>query len=422
MFAPILFEVANLLRISISAGQIFLQFCIVTALLKTKLARWKIIAFSIVLAAIQFDSPLLMLGVFYIGTFVYYMLVARMPIKTAVLAVAMQHFMSMLINTFPLLLLMALSPRIPDNFVRLGIVLIYLGLYYATRRYKIDAFNLTRDKAIFTLSLAMLLISLVAHLNDSYYHADFDPTTRLLNATWMFVIQVTVIYLLYRLNKLTIEVESKELIQQYADTLQKSYDDLAGFRHDFYNIINNLFFYCEAEDYINLKAYLTRMANIIQVDQSIDAINLFLKDKIPCMYGIVAYKSMLAAKSRVKFEIEIKATFFELKTMSEFQLNRIISNLLSNAVEHAGLSTEKKIKMQISNYLQDKIRIVIANSVDGLVDLTKITQKGVSSKEGHTGFGLYEVQSIVQRQFEGGFYTTVEFRCTENTFVVNLLI
>lgn len=268
----------------------------------------------------------------------------------------------------------------------------------------------------------MMLIALIVHINDPYYLSKLHPTQELLGAILMFPIQITVIYLLHRLNKLTAEVEAKELLQQYADSLKQSYDDLAGFKHDYYNHVNILFFYCQSGDFEGLRAYVKRMSDVIQVDRTLDAINLFLKDKLPCLYGIVAHKSMMAAKSGIAFEVDIKATSFELRTMSEFQLNRIVSNLLSNAVEHAGLSAEKKVKMQITNYLQDKIKIEITNSTDGPVDLTAITKKGVSGKKGHTGFGLYEVSAIVRRQFKEGFYTTVEFGSTEHTFTATLLV
>jgi len=85
-------------------------------------------------------------------------------------------------------------------------------------------------------------------------------------------------------------------------------------------------------------------------------------------------------------------------------------------------SAGKTVKVYITNEMREKIKIVITNSVDAPVDTTRLCKKGVSSKEGHSGFGLYEVRSIVDQLTKEGLYIEFSITCTDRVFTAELLI
>ena len=78
--------------------------------------------------------------------------------------------------------------------------------------------------------------------------------------------------------------------------------------------------------------------------------------------------------------------------------------------------------MEISNHIKEKIRFVIKNSVNQKVDTSKIFKKGLSFKKNHTGFGLYEVKTIVDNRRDEGLYVEFNIDCTDTTFTAELLV
>jgi two-component system sensor histidine kinase AgrC len=126
---------------------------------------------------------------------------------------------------------------------------------------------------------------------------------------------------------------------------------------------------------------------------------------------------------KINFSIRVTAQKFELITVSEVQLSRMVGNLLNNAFDAAKHSESRYVNLDISNVKGYRIKIVVTNSVNAPVDISKIQNKGYSTKEGHTGLGLYQVQSIVDRQQKEGFNVQLEFyNSGENTFIAELLI
>jgi len=64
----------------------------------------------------------------------------------------------------------------------------------------------------------------------------------------------------------------------------------------------------------------------------------------------------------------------------------------------------------------------VISSVDAPVDTTKIFKEGYSTKEGHTGRGLHDINEIVERQRREGFNVKFEIRCDKNLFTAELTI
>ena len=187
-------------------------------------------------------------------------------------------------------------------------------------------------------------------------------------------------------------------------------------------MINTLLALCELKQLSQIEDYLKKRTNDIRHDISIGRINNRLKDNMPYLYGIVLAKTILAESSKVRFEIDVMARNFELKTVSGEQLSRMVGNLLSNAFDAALQSDRKQITIRITNNENDRIRIEIINSVDAAVDISNLTKKEFSTKEGHTGYGLYEVRSIVDRQNKEGMKVEFDIRCNDNTFIAELLV
>ena len=405
--------------------QIFLQFSIMTALFKSKVRWWVTLISSAVIAVIHFDSFLLMMAVFLISTIGYYGLIAKMRRKQILLVIPMQLF---LVSTISSTIYVTIQLVLPElnlvyaNFVSTLILCIVLIL---VTKNKITAINLTRDKITLTLSLALILpaLSFTASEHILIFYADIIPTSiALWSLMGVIFTKMAVVYIIFILNKFTSEVENAELQKKYTATLEKSLDDWEGIQHGYRNLISTLKGLCRMENTTRLVEYINALESELVYEKNIIEINRSLKDNMPYIYGIVLSGTAFAIKNEIQFSINVSARVFDLKTINEVQLSRAVGNLLNNALEHANLSAKKYVSMEISNHLKQKIKIVIYNSVDEKVDTSKIFKKGFSGKKGHTGFGLYEVQTLVTNLRDEGWYVDFSISCDDNKFVAELLV
>lgn len=420
MYMP---DLNSIVLIVISLAQIFLQFCIITKLFKINVHWLVTLTSSSIISILHFESLFLMLGIFFGSTIVYYSLLARMRREQVVLAIALQLFLALFINNIFNIVLRVFTPIIDISYLSIVTIIVLTAILTIIKKTGFTAINLTRGKIVFTLSLTLMFIALgSAIINYFLFHDGMSRNVIILNAFGIFVIQATTIYVVSVLNKFTSEVENAELQKQYSKTLEKSLVEWEGFQHGFRNQVNTLNGFREAEDSKGLYAYIDRLENGLNNEKSVIEINRHIKDNMPCIYGITLAKTAFAVQNGIRFSVMVTAKKFELKTLNEVQLSRMVGNLLDNAMEHALLSTEKCVDMEISNHIREKIRIVISNSVDEQVDTSKIFQRGYSGKKGHTGFGLYEVQAIVDNRKEEGWYVDFSVSCTDNTFIADLLV
>ena len=106
-----------------------------------------------------------------------------------------------------------------------------------------------------------------------------------------------------------------------------------------------------------------------------------------------------------KKEIIINYNNYENKiNLNELEINiyffsRILGVLLDNAIEAAENSKEKFVKISfIRENINSRAIITIENSYDNKnINIDNIFKKGITSKEGHAGLGLWEVKRYVNK-------------------------
>jgi len=418
-----MFDLGNIFMVIINLTQIFLQLSIITALFKSK-AHWLItLVSSMIISVLYFESLFLMMGVFFASTFIYYNLLVSMRLKHTILAISFQLFLSLYIGSINTVFFRLLIPGANHYHIRSTVVVVYIIIYILIKRTQLTAINLTRSKIIFTLSFTLSFVALSSMMSEYFmFYAEIVTEEMVLNVLGTLVIQTTIVYVIFVLNKFTSEIENAELQKKYTETLEKSLNDWEGYKHGFRNLINTLYGFRKADDLNGLYTHIDTIVNDLSIENSILEINHSIKNNMPYIYGIVLSKASFAVQNEIDFRVRVNAKIFQLKTLNEVQLSRIVGNLLDNAMEHAKFSAEKRVDMEISNHIREKIRIVIKNSVNEKVDTSKIFKKGFSGKIGHTGFGLYEIQTIIKNRREEGWYVEFNVSCTDNTFTADLLV
>ncbi|WP_297518748.1 GHKL domain-containing protein [uncultured Clostridium sp.] len=185
-------------------------------------------------------------------------------------------------------------------------------------------------------------------------------------------------------------------LKMYTDNLEKIYDDMRVFKHDYMNIISTLSYYIEEENVTDLKSYFSE--NIVplssQIKNNNHKIGLLKNIKEEELKGLVAVKLIQAQQKGIDVFIDI-ADKTGLAHLDKIMLCKIIGILLDNAIEAADKSKEKRFEFAIITE-ENSSTIIIRNSTETEnINLQKIFRKGYSSKGTNRGLGLYIVKSII---------------------------
>ncbi len=185
-------------------------------------------------------------------------------------------------------------------------------------------------------------------------------------------------------------------LQDYTHNLEAMYNSLRSFKHDYVNILLSLSGYIEncdmdeLRDFFEDKIFPTK--NLI--DQGDYKLNQLGNISVLEIKSLLCAKMIYAHESGIDVTIDIpdRVDSFPIDTVD---LARILGIFLDNAIE-AALETETP---QIGlNIIQNKdgVSIIISNCFrDNGVVLYKLKQKGFSTKSGHQGIGLSNVQKII---------------------------
>lgn len=210
-----------------------------------------------------------------------------------------------------------------------------------------------------------------------------------------------------------IKIENQNLaindLELYNKTLSNMCDDVRGFKHDFCNFVQALDGYAQIEDINGIK----KMCNSVTKDcRELGTLQILNPKTInnPAIYNIITNKYFIAQEENITMNIEI-AEKFEDVNIGTYELCRILSILLDNAIEAARESKEKLINIRFYNDKRRKCKvIVVENSYeDKNINLTKIYEKGYSTKTKSSpdhGLGLWNIKKILNKNKNLKLYTT----------------
>lgn len=207
--------------------------------------------------------------------------------------------------------------------------------------------------------------------------------------------------------QLSITAENLEHEQLSKQSLQILYDDIRGFKHDFGNILNSMGGYISVGDISGLQTYYHQLLidyklldNLATLDPNI--INNH------AIYNVLASKYHRANKLGIKINLEI---FIDLNSihMDIYEFTRIFGILMDNAIEAAKECDEKIINICIRKADNRNMQVLIIENTytNKEVNTDNIFQKGVSSKPGNTGLGLWEVRKILTKHNNLNLFTTI---------------
>jgi two-component system sensor histidine kinase AgrC len=228
-----------------------------------------------------------------------------------------------------------------------------------------------------------------------------------------FVLLMIIMYILIRSITKDLEIKNKQLqfenLQEYTTNLETLYTDMRAFRHDYINIISSLVGYIENKDMDGLEKHFN--ANIVPLSKGIESNNFklgLLKNiKLPELKGIVCSKVIRAQELGIDVFIDI-AEPIEKIDMNVIDLCRVVGILIDNAVEAALNCDKPSLKIGFVNK-KNSVIIVVINSYSGdIPPLSKIFQKGFSTKGENRGLGLSNLKEIINNCKNVSLDTAIE--------------
>ena len=197
--------------------------------------------------------------------------------------------------------------------------------------------------------------------------------------------------------KLDITTRDLENAESYNNSLSILYDNVRGFKHDFDNMVNIIGGYIQVNDIDGLKKYYNSLQKDCNSIRNVQMLNPNIINN-PGIYNLIVAKYKKANDFDVKINFEFFFDFDNLH-MPIYEFSRILGILLDNSIEAARECEEKTINLVFRESRKQQVQIVIIENTykNKEIDTNKIFEKGISSKENHSGIGLWEVNQILKK-------------------------
>ena len=325
---------------------------------------------------------------------------------------------------------MLISPALSNQpYFSFGIMLIRILLFYfitllcgrLLKKLLLSGKGILRLPQTWYLIDAALLLLITIYLFDDLIPGQNGSVGKMIynNVLHISGYLLVMLFLLLAMRRSWLEqvqtqAKQKSLqdLQDYTHNLEVMYNGLRSFKHDYVNILLSLSGYIENGNIDELKNYFENQ--IFPTKNLIDRGDYKLNQL--SNIGVLEIKNLLSAKMIYAHESGIDVTIdipdkVDSFLMDTVDLARILGIFLDNAIE-ATLETQQP---QIGlNILQNTtgVSIIISNRFqDNGLALHKLKQKGFSTKTGHQGIGLSNVQKIISSYDNVLLETTMQCGC-----------
>ena len=264
-----------------------------------------------------------------------------------------------------------------------------------------------KNKTIIITNLLFGIFTIAVQSLTLFYYVDTLPIAitffSFISLLAYFAISI---YSLTRIFKLILTTQKLESATEYNRSLRILHDSVRGFKHDFDNIVTTIGGYVRTNDMKGLKDYYVQLEDDCQRVNNLYLLNpeVINNDGI---YNLLTKKYQEADSKNIKVNMTFLLDLSSLH-MKIYEFARILGILLDNAIEASSECKEKTINIDFRNDSKNSRQIITIENTykDKNVDTEKIFEKGTSSKDNHTGLGLWEVRKLVKKNNNINLYTS----------------
>ena len=258
---------------------------------------------------------------------------------------------------------------------------------------------------IFNLLLGIFTI-IVQSITIFYYVDKLPVIITFLSFISLLAYFAVSIYSLTRIVKLILTTKKLQSEEEYNRSLRILHDSVRGFKHDFDNIVTTIGGYIKTNDMKGLKDYYNELVDDCQRVNNLYLLNpeVINNDGI---YNLLTKKYQEAIQKGIKVNMTFLLDLNKLH-MKIYEFARILGILLDNAIEASSECDEKIINLDFREDSKNSRQLVIVENTykDKNIDTEKIFEKGVSSKENHSGIGLFEVRKLIKKNNNLNLFTS----------------
>ena len=299
----------------------------------------------------------------------------------------------------------------------LSILLIYLFMYLLTRVIKYLKLNLNvienlskRNKVLLGVSILLSLIVLGLQFYLVIFYSNAMPlSVSFTNIIFLIIYFAISISSIISISNLEITKQDLENANNTIHSLKILHDQVRSFKHDFDNIVNSIGGYVVNEDIDGLKKYYNQLLEECNKTNNLYALSPEVINH-PAIYHLLATKYYDADQLAIQINLNVFLDLNEIESrMKIYDFTRILGILLDNAIEAAKECNEKKINVSFrkESNNNDRILVIIQNTyANKEVNTEEIYQKGITSKENHSGLGLWKVRQILMHNNNLNLFTT----------------
>lgn len=324
---------------------------------------------------------------------------------------------SVFINMFLILFNVTSQNIVQIPIYRLFSVLcIYAFMFFLAKLIKYFKININvfenlpkKSKVLLVVSTLLILVVLcIQFVLLIFYSSSMPAIVSIINILVLIIYFTISIASIINISKLEATKRDLESAQRHIHSLTILHDTVRSFKHDFDNIVNSIGGYVVNEDIEGLKKYYNQLLEECNRTNNLAALSPSVINH-PAIYYILATKYYEADKENVQIRLKVFLDLNEIETrMKIYDFTRILGILLDNAIDAAKECEKKLIKVTFRKEVSNEmITVIIQNTYNNKdVNTEEIYQKGVSTKENHTGLGLWKVRQILMHNNNLNLYTT----------------
>lgn len=324
---------------------------------------------------------------------------------------------SIFANSFLILLNISSQDVVTVPLYRLIISLsIYLFIFLITKLIKYFKVNINlidnlnrKNKILLIISLFLIVTVLCIQFCLIIFYSDSMPiivsSANIIILIIYFTISICSIINISKLQTTKRDLESANL---QIHSLTILHDQVRSFKHDFDNIVNSIGGYVVNEDMEGLKKYYNQLLEECNKTNNLYALSPAVINH-PAIYHMLATKYYDANQKNVQINLNVFLDLNEIEArMKIYDFTRILGILLDNAIEAATECDKKIINVTFRKEQSNNMLLVIIQNTykNKDVNTEDIYKKGLSSKENHSGLGLWKVRQILMRNNNLNLFTT----------------
>ncbi len=289
------------------------------------------------------------------------------------------------------------------------IIMLLIILFLKNKNIYLNILEEFDKKTKFILIVSFLLglfVLILQILITAYYTNELPIIISFLSFISLISFIVMSIYTITRVVKLNLTTKQLANAEEYNKTLQILHDNVRCFKHDYDNTVATIGGYIRTNDMEGLKKYYKELEEDVIKVSSLYILNPNIIND-PGIYSLLATKYHIAEELNIKMNLTV---LLDLSTinMKIYEFTKILGILLDNSIDACKECEEKVINITFMNDEKNKRQLLIIENtyLDKNIDLDRIFEKGITSKENHTGLGLWEIRKILKRNNNLNLHTS----------------